>query len=219
MLKRLPKGELLSFGCPDPLFEMRGLPDSPHAAEIRALHGFAGVAPDVRALFAANGWQITALDVHPTRAFERAADLNEPLPGDLIGKFDAVIDLGTGEHVFNIAQVFRSALAAVKVGGAVLHEHPCVMGNHGFWCTQPTAMLDFYSQNGCEVEAWICSAGRLSPANTKRFGAVQDKSTTVTVATKKKDAAPKWPTQSRYLCALAALLGAALTGEMILEAA
>lgn len=198
MKDRLPRGDMLSFGCPDALFEDKEVAASRFADEIRALHGFTGVPPDSVALFTKHGWRLTAVDVHPSRGIERVFDLNEPLPEDLRGRFDAVLDLGTGEHVFNIGQVFRNALDALKVGGAVLHEHPLIMGNHGFWSTQPTAMIDFYSQNGCDVEAWTCSHSVLSPANTKRFGVLADKSTTVGVAVKRMCVTPRWPVQSRY---------------------
>lgn len=198
MKERLPKGEVLSFGCPDPIFEVPSVIPSPHAAQIKALHGFNGVPPDAEALFKSEGWSITALDAYPSRSIERKADLNEPLPDDLVGRFDVVLDLGTGEHVFNIGQVFKNALAAVKVGGAVMHEHPLIMGNHGFWSTQPTAMFDFYGQNGCDVEVWVCSDGQFTPAHTRRFGLVPDKSTVVCLAFKRKQVDVRWPLQSRY---------------------
>lgn len=195
--ERLPRGRMLSFGCPDALFAVPGLPTSKHAAEIRALHGVTVDSPDPVALFASEGWSLEVIDAFPTRGLERPHDLNEALPEDLVGQFDAVLDVGTGEHVFNIAAVFASALRALRIGGAVLMEHPLVHCNHGFWAVQPTAVLDFFGANGCQVEAWVRVKGQMTPANTRRFSA-PDKAQTVCVATKVADVPLRWPVQWRY---------------------
>lgn len=196
-LRRLPRGRLLSFGCPDALFAVPGLPTSKYAAQIRALHGVTLNSPDPVALFASEEWNIEAIDAFPTRDIERTHDLNEPLPEDLVGQFDAVLDVGTGEHVFNIGAVFVSALRALKVGGSVLMEHPLVHCNHGFWAVQPTAVLDFFAENGCRVEAWVRVKDQLTPVDARRFSA-PDKAQTVCVARKMVESAIRWPTQSRY---------------------
>ncbi len=44
-------------------------------------------------------------------------DLNEGLPGRFRGRFDAVIDGGTLEHVFNLPVALKASMDAVKVGG------------------------------------------------------------------------------------------------------
>jgi SAM-dependent methyltransferase len=77
-------------------------------------------------------------------------DLNAPLPP--IGMFDLVINHGTAEHVFNIAQVFLSMHEACKVGGLMVHESPFTGWlDHGFYCLQPTLFYDLAATNGYEI--------------------------------------------------------------------
>lgn len=199
MCKRLPRGELLSFGCPDPLFERHDLPNSKYMDQIRTIHGYSKTSPDTTALFQSERWTLTAVDVIPSRGIEKQINLNEPLPGEYRNRFDAVIDIGTGEHVFNIGQVFRSILDALRIGGSLLIEHPLVYCNHGFWGTQPTAVIDFFSQNGCKVEAWVNSFGKLTSVATHRFDVPTDRCLTVCVAVKEREVDFRWPTQSRFL--------------------
>ena len=196
--RTLPLGKMLSFGYPDALFSEPGICPSMHGDAIRRTHGIKGEFADTVSLFASAGWSMTALDSMPSRGCEREHDLNNPLPVDLIDSFDCVLDVGTGEHVFNIAQVFVSALQAVRVGGAILMEHPLVHCNHGFWCTQPTAMLDFFSANGCDVHAWTHAKGVLTKIDSGRFSA-PDKTQSVCVAIKRDVVSLRWPTQSRFL--------------------
>lgn len=77
-------------------------------------------------------------------------DLNKPLPP--LGLFDVVINHGTAEHVFNIAQVFASMHTACKVGGLMVHESPFTGWiEHGFYCLQPTLFYDLAASNGYEI--------------------------------------------------------------------
>ena len=200
MLDKLPRGDMLSFGHQDIRFTWKEVEGKAIVAyAIRNAGVFGGLTPNTQALFSAFGWRTLAVDLFPGDAKERKVDLNEPLPKDLIGRFDAVLDVGTGEHVFNIGQVFRNALAALKVGGAVLHLHPLVMRNHGFWCTQPTAMLDFYKQNGCDVDVWVHDGFESwEPATTLRTDEAKHKTYTVGFATKRRDVEFKWPVQTTY---------------------
>lgn len=62
----------------------------------------------------------TRVDSLDASAYEGATlvhDLNEPLPDQLCGRYSAVIDGGTLEHVFDFPTALRSALEAVRVGG------------------------------------------------------------------------------------------------------
>src|SRR5687768_2393542 len=50
-------------------------------------------------------------------SFEQATlvhDLNQPVPAEFHGQFDAVCDIGTLEHVFNFPTAIRSCLEMVK---------------------------------------------------------------------------------------------------------
>lgn len=61
-------------------------------------------------------------------------DLNNPLPPNLKGHFDAVVDSGTLEHVFNVPGAFKNAMEALKVGGHFLAGLPANNWcGHGFY--------------------------------------------------------------------------------------
>src|SRR5262245_22979076 len=49
------------------------------------------------------------------------ADLNEPLA---LHPFDLVTDFGTGEHIFDQAQVWRTMHALTKPGGYIAFDRP-----------------------------------------------------------------------------------------------
>lgn len=51
------------------------------------------------------------------------ADLNVPLPKNF-GQFDLVTDFGTGEHVFNQWQVFKTIHYLTKMGGFIVWDRP-----------------------------------------------------------------------------------------------
>jgi hypothetical protein len=93
--------------------------------------------------------RVVSVDMHGTdKAWK--CDLNKPLPP--LGTFDVLINHGTAEHVFNIAQVFASMHAACKVGGLMIHESPFTGWiDHGFYCLQPTLFFDVAAVNGYEI--------------------------------------------------------------------
>jgi len=93
--------------------------------------------------------RIVSVDMHGTAAAWKC-DLNAPLPP--LGEFDVVMNHGTAEHIFNIAQVFASIHNACKVGGLMIHESP-FRGwlDHGFYTLQPTLFYDLAAANGYDV--------------------------------------------------------------------
>ncbi len=88
---------------------------------------------------------IDSIDLHGTTSSKRL-DLN--LPHDLGKQFDCVIDLGTGEHVFNIYQLFSSIHKWMKTDGIVIHCLP-MHGeiDHGFYNFHPTFFWDLAFAN------------------------------------------------------------------------
>jgi hypothetical protein len=99
----------------------------------------------------------TTLDALDASAFEGATivhDLNEPLPSHLLGQYDAVVDGGTLEHVFNLPTAFKNAMDALAVGGRFFAALPANnYCGHGFY--QFSAELFyrvFCADNGFEVE-------------------------------------------------------------------
>lgn len=63
-------------------------------------------------------------------------NLNEPL--SLTQQFDAVLDFGTAEHIFNIYQFFKTVHEVTKPGGVMIHGLPFTgFFDHGFYSLSP----------------------------------------------------------------------------------
>lgn len=93
---------------------------------------------------------ITSIDLDPNASRAQRLDLNEPVT--LEHQFDTSINHGTAEHIFNIAQVFRTMHDWTKPGGLMIHESPFTgWVDHGFYCLQPTLFYDVAAANGYEV--------------------------------------------------------------------
>lgn len=77
-------------------------------------------------------------------------DLNLPLPD--IGTFDLVTDFGTGEHIFDQLQVWRTVHSLAKVGGyiGVIRPEQGYPG-HCFYRTDECVFWDVAAANKYEV--------------------------------------------------------------------
>lgn len=92
---------------------------------------------------------VESLDVTPNDGAEIIHNLNEPLPAYLEDKFDFIFDIGTTEHVFNVAEYMKSIVKMLKPNGVVFHATPAGgTCNHGFFNFQPTFYYSFYRANG-----------------------------------------------------------------------
>lgn len=92
-------------------------------------------------------------------------DLNEPLPEEHHGRWSAVYDGGTLEHVFNYPQALRNAMCMVRLGGhlflATITNGFC---NHGFYQFSPTLFFSiFVEENGYRLLDMTAVKGK-SPA-------------------------------------------------------
>jgi hypothetical protein len=93
--------------------------------------------------------ELQAIDYGGTPAALRL-DLNEPVT--LSRRFDLIINHGTAEHVFNIAQVFRTMHDWTVPGGTMIHESPFTGWiDHGFYNLQPTLFVDVAEYNGYQI--------------------------------------------------------------------
>ena len=132
-----------------------GAPQRADAASIWEYHGLGGVPEpmfDSVELFARMGVDAQVIDAAQLRGMERVVDLNFPLPGDLVQRFDLVVDTGTCEHCFNVAQAFVNSCEALAAGGMLVHAAPLTRINHGFWSFNPTIYPDFFEDNGFELQ-------------------------------------------------------------------
>ncbi|WP_193179386.1 methyltransferase domain-containing protein [Nisaea sediminum] len=119
-----------------------------HIARAHKQHHLQGYVPDAKDLFAEFGSDFLAIDIQQFPTTDMVVDLNEPLPESLVGQFDLVIDPGTTEHCFNVAQCMKNSSSALKVGGGIFHLVPGSYINHGFYSFSPTFFLDYYERNG-----------------------------------------------------------------------
>ena len=80
-------------------------------------------------------------------------DLNEPIPENLRNRFDAVIDSGTLEHIFNFPVAIANLMKLVKVGGNVFITTPANnLCGHGFYQFSPELMFRIFTEeNGFEL--------------------------------------------------------------------
>lgn len=97
------------------------------------------------------GFELTVFDFTQYEGSEVEWDFNFPIPEDFHNSFDLIIDNGTCEHIFNIAQAFINIHRMLNVGGFIYHSGPVCWPNHGFYGYNPTLFADFYEDNGCEL--------------------------------------------------------------------
>jgi SAM-dependent methyltransferase len=87
---------------------------------------------------------VTQLDVLDASDYEGATvlhDLNRPLPAALEQRFDAVIDGGTLEHIFDVPAALRAYMGMLRVGGSLFLSTPANnLCGHGFYQLSPELM-------------------------------------------------------------------------------
>jgi hypothetical protein len=80
-------------------------------------------------------------------------DLNLPLSP--FGQFDLVTDFGTGEHIFDQAQVWRTIHALTKPGGYIAVDRPSYgYQTHCYYVTNLCLYHDIAKANGYQV-LWL----------------------------------------------------------------
>lgn len=125
-----------------------------HRRDLRALAGEFG--PEVLGSWAATPYGAYAdaflreavgveqLDVLDASDYEGATvlhDLNRPLPVELAQRFDAVIDGGTLEHIFDVPAALRAYMGMLRVGGTLFLSTPANnLCGHGFYQVSPELM-------------------------------------------------------------------------------
>lgn len=81
-------------------------------------------------------------------------DLNEPVSLD--EQFDLVTNIGTGEHIFNQYQFYRTAHERTRSGGLMYHALPHQGAyDHGFYNYQPTFVFDLAEANRYELLLFV----------------------------------------------------------------
>ena len=132
-----PGGRLMIFGRPSFLYE-----GAPEPEPFFKQFGFA---------------EVHTLDISPYQGASHIFDLNsaEP-PADLVSRYRFVMSGGTLEHVFNIANAVRTAVALVETGGTLSFGGPCNNWvDHGFYQISPTFAFDYFTENGLEFSTSV----------------------------------------------------------------
>lgn len=113
--------------------------------------------PDDRSVYAALGFErSTSIDLFADESPDRILDLSQPFPQDFVGAFDAFLDAGTLEHVFDAPLALRSLIASLAPGGVAIHISPMDgFGNHGFFQFGPKLFSRLYAANAfVDLTAW-----------------------------------------------------------------
>lgn len=187
------------------------------AAKICKWHGMPlQRIPEAKSFFKAFGVHLAVYDLYETRGDELLCDLNYPWSENHydtnhndLGKYDFVLDVGTLEHCFNVAQAAKNMAELLNKGGIILHSNPFSMGNHGFYGLNPTWFHDFYMQDGFELQwCFLMEKGSnqaIQVPMTKRFDCQTDKELNIFAAAKRTEIqAILYPQQTKYVALAAA---------------
>jgi len=92
---------------------------------------------------------VYAADVSAYENPDFLIDLNVPVKDSYHRRFDTILDVGTLEHVFDIAVALDNICKMLRKGGSVLLILPCSNAiDHGFYSFSPTLFFDYFNANG-----------------------------------------------------------------------
>jgi SAM-dependent methyltransferase len=114
-------------------------------------------------LLALNAERVASLDFSDYEGATFVADLNQPI--SIEDTFDTVIDSGSLEHVFDVANAFRNTINLCKMGGRVFHFLPVNnLNGHGFWQFSSDLIYSIYSEENGFAETEVYYASSLDPS-------------------------------------------------------
>jgi hypothetical protein len=151
------------------------------------------------------GYSLDVVDIKPVRGGEIIVDLNQPLPQELAAKFDLIVDTGTCEHCFNIAQAAINLASMLRPQGVIIQAMPLNSFNHGFYNVNPTWFHDFYPANGFGIRSLsgftdvVRNPVRFEVPPFARFRDVPHNSIIVVVAQREIVKPMTYPTQRKYV--------------------
>jgi len=97
--------------------------------------------------------EVNTLDYSAYEGADLLYDLNQPIPGDLKGRFDVVVEAGSLEHIFNFPVAVANLMHMTKVGGTIFAS--AVSNNlcgHGFYQFSPELIFRVFTfENGFEL--------------------------------------------------------------------
>jgi hypothetical protein len=173
--------------------------------EILKWHGIQGRQKivDTENFFKKIDCNVDCFDFEKMRGGEIVVDLNYPLADIHQNKYDLVIDTGTLEHCFNVAEAFINMCKLCSIDGYIITAAPMTKINHGFWNFSPCAYGNFFSQNNFEIIYAVGFAkkeGKLEafeiPENDRVIFPAE--SIIIVVAKKTINSTYKFPIQAKY---------------------
>ncbi len=140
----------------------RGLPP-PSAAATEARPAY--FEPLMREWFGAQ--VVDSVDASPYEQATLIHDMNRPWPAPLsdADRYDAVLDFGCLEHVFDFPTAWRNVVDRCAVGGHVFHALPANnLCGHGFYQFSPELFFNLYrAANGFDLRGvWFATKADLS---------------------------------------------------------
>jgi SAM-dependent methyltransferase len=105
-----------------------------------------------------------SVDASPYENARLIHDMNLTWPADSVEResYDAVLDFGCLEHVFNFPVAWRNCVDLCRVGGHVFHSLPANnLSGHGFYQFSPELFFNLYQPaNGFELKGlWFAVKG------------------------------------------------------------
>jgi SAM-dependent methyltransferase len=102
---------------------------------------------------------VDAVDASPYEGASMVHDMNQPLPAEAAsggagrGSYDAVLDFGCLEHVFDFPTAWRNCVDLCRVGGHIFHALPANnLSGHGFYQFSPELFFNLYQpERGFEL--------------------------------------------------------------------
>jgi len=155
--------------------------DSPELEQLRALRrlpalsepGGAPGAPGAPRYFEPlmrEWFGASTVDSVDASAYEQATvlhDMNLPWPDGQagLGSYDAVLDFGCLEHVFDFPVAWRNCVALCRVGGHLLHALPANnLSGHGFYQFSPELFFNLYQEKNGFALLGVWFALKADPA-------------------------------------------------------
>jgi SAM-dependent methyltransferase len=111
---------------------------------------------------------VESVDVSDHEGATHIHDLSEPIRGTTLEgrRYDAIVDVGTLEHVFDVAQALENVDALLAPGGVFIAHQPLNLVGHGFWSISPELLYRWSLSLGYQSQR--CVAYRLGPLSRWR---------------------------------------------------
>ena len=105
-----------------------------------------------------------SMDFSDYESCDHTHDLNDPVPKELKGRFDVIVDGGTIEHVFNTSQALDNVFHMLKDDGVFISINGMTdWAGHGFYQFSPELVWRYWQDaRHCAVKT--CQAVSIDPS-------------------------------------------------------